>query len=55
MKNTFHSLVNESGMEHFSDEKNGEIVVKYFTDLFRSTGTSDPSELLNGMDRSQRE
>lgn len=41
MKNMFYFLVNELGMEYFFDEKNGEIIVKYFIDLFRLTGIFD--------------
>lgn len=55
MKNMFYFLVNELGMEYFFDEKNGEIIVKYFIDLFRLTGIFDFLELLNGMDRLLRE
>ncbi|XP_009127418.1 uncharacterized protein LOC103852254 [Brassica rapa] len=49
MKNKIHSLIDSAGMEHFSEDKMGEIAVKYFEDLFHSSGSAAPSELLEGM------
>ena len=60
MKNKIHSLLNGSGMEHFSKDMKGKIVVDYFSELFQLNGLADPTELLEGMlprvmDRMNRE
>lgn len=34
MKNKIHSLIDPLGVEHFSEEKMGDIEVAYFEDLF---------------------
>ena len=49
MKNKVHSIVDDAGEEHFSEESKGKIVVEYFTNLFMSSNSAIPTELLEGM------
>lgn len=48
MKNKISSLMDTHGVEHFSEEKKGDIAVHYFNELFSSSGPSDAAELLEG-------
>lgn len=49
MKNKIHSLIDNAGVEHFTEDAMGEVAVAYFKDLFHSNGSADASELLEGM------
>lgn len=49
MKNKIHSLIDVNGVEQFSEDIKGKIAIDYFTDLFKSNGSADPFELLDGM------
>lgn len=49
MKNKIHSLIDNDGVECFSEEEKGDIAVKYFTELFKASDPHDPSEFLEGM------
>lgn len=60
MKNKVHSLLDGSGVEHFSEDMKGKIAIEYFTEIFQSNGSANPTELLAGMaprvsDRMNRE
>ena len=44
LKNSLYFLVDEDGLDHFSDVEKGEIAVKYFKNLFQS---SQPVQLRN--------
>lgn len=50
LKNRVHSLLDSSGQEKFAEEVMGDIVVAYFQDLFQSSGPTDATELLDGME-----
>ncbi|WZY69216.1 hypothetical protein YC2023_001456 [Brassica napus] len=49
MKNKIHSLIDNAGIEQFSEDEMGKVAVEYFQELFHSTGSADVSELLDGM------
>lgn len=60
MKNKVHSLLDGSRVEHFSEDMKGKIAIEYFTEIFQSNGSANPTELLAGMaprvsDRMNRE
>ena len=42
--NTLHSLIDNSGVDQFSEKEKGEVAVQFFTDLFKS---SVPPDLMN--------
>ena len=49
MKNRVQSLFDSSGIEHFDENKKGDIAVQYFQDLFRTSGCRNADALLEGM------
>lgn len=49
MKNKIHSLFDDNGVEHFSEDEMGGIAVDYFKNMFHSSGSAALTELLNGM------
>lgn len=41
-------LTDNNGVEHFEEDKKGDIAVQYFTNLFRTSSPTNASELLDG-------
>lgn len=50
MKNRVASLMDTDGNEHFDEERKGDIAVKYFTNLFKSSTPRSTEELLEGFE-----
>lgn len=48
MKNRVAMLTDDNDVEHFAEDEKGDIVVQYFTKLFRTSSPSNASELLDG-------
>ncbi|KAJ4887523.1 Uncharacterized protein Rs2_27271 [Raphanus sativus] len=55
MKNNISSLTDADGIEHTSEEAKGDIAIKYFTELFKSSNPTDATDLLRDFEpRTQR-
>lgn len=47
VRNTLHILVDDNDKEVFSDREKGDVAVKYFSNLFKSSQPEELHELLN--------